>query len=130
MVMAHLIIQYTENLDNQVNMTGVCNVMSGVMQKTGFFPLAGIRVRAYPVMYSSIADEHPENAFLDMVLRMGEGRTEQQKSTIGADLMAAAEAEFSMQLANPYFALSLEIIVISKLLSWKNNSIHKRLRPN
>ena len=128
--MAHLIIQYAESLDNQVNMAGVCNVMSGVMQKTGFFPLAGIRVRAYPVMYSSIADEHPENAFLDMVLRMGEGRTEQQKSTIGADLMAAAEAEFSMQLANPYFALSLEIIVISKLLSWKNNSIHKRLRPN
>ena len=128
--MAHLIIQYTESLDNQVNMTRICNVMSGVMQKTGFFPLAGIRVRAYPVMHSSIADEHSENAFLDMVLRMGEGRTKQQKSTVGTDLMAAAEAEFSMQLANPHFALSLEIIVISKLLSWKKNSIHKRLRPN
>jgi len=65
-----------------------------------------------------------------MVLRMGEGRTEQQKSQVGTDLMAAAEAEFSTQLANPHFALSLEIIVISKLLSWKKNSIHSRLRPN
>ena len=128
--MAHLIIQYTENLDNQVNMTGVCNVMSGVMQKTGFFPLAGIRVRAYPVTHSSIADGHPENTFLDMVLRMGEGRTEQQKSIVGTDLMVAAEAEFSTQLANPHFALSLEIIEISKLLSWKKNSMHKRLSPN
>jgi 5-carboxymethyl-2-hydroxymuconate isomerase len=128
--MAHLIIQYSENLDSQVKMTDVCKVMSGVMQKTGFFPLAGIRVRAYPVTHRSIADEHPENTFLDMVLRMGEGRTEQQKSRVGTDLMAAAEAEFSTQLANPHFALSLEIIVISKLLSWKKNSIHNRLRPN
>ena len=128
--MAHLIIQYAESLDKHVNMTHFCNVMSGVMHKTGFFPLAGIRVRAYPVMHSSIADQHPENTFLDMVLRMGEGRTEQQKSKVGTDLMAAAEAEFSKQLANPHFALSLEIIVISKLQSWKKNSIHNRLRPN
>ena len=115
--MAHLIIQYAESLDKQVNITRVCNVMSGIMHKTGFFPLAGIRVRAYPVMHSSIADQHLENTFLDMVLRMGEGRSEQQKSKAGTDLMAAAESEFSKQLANPYFALSLEIIVISKLLS-------------
>jgi len=128
--MAHLIIQYAESLDKQVNITRVCNVMSGIMHKTGFFPLAGIRVRAYPVMHSSIADGHPENTFLDMVLRMGEGRTEQQKSTVGTDLMVAAEAEFSTQLANPHFALSLEIIEISKLLSWKKNSMHKRLSPN
>ena len=128
--MAHLIIQYAESLDKQVNITRVCSVMNGIMHKTGFFPLAGIRVRAYPVMHSSIADGHPENTFLDMVLRMGEGRTEQQKSAVGTALMAAAEAEFSTQLANPHFALSLEIVVISKLLSWKSNSIHKRLRPN
>ena len=128
--MAHLIIQYSENLDGQVNMTEVCSVMSGAMQKTGLFPLAGIRVRAYPVTYSSIADEHRENAFCDMVLRMGEGRTDQQKSKIGIDLMAVAEVEFSTHLANPYFALSLEIIEISKILSWKKNSIHKRLSPN
>ena len=128
--MAHLIIQYSEHLDSRVNMTHVCSVMSGVMQKTGLFPLAGIRVRAHPVMHRSIADEHPENAFCDMVLRMGEGRTDQQKSRVGTDLMAAAEAEFFAQLSTPYFALSLEIIVISKLLSWKKNSIHNRLRPN
>ena len=128
--MAHLIIQYSENLDSQVNMTNVCSVMSGVMQKTGLFPLAGIRVRAYPLMHRSIADEHPENAFCDMNLRMGEGRTDLQKSRVGTDIMAAAEVEFSAQLANPNFALSLEIIVISKLLSWKKNSIHNRLRPN
>ena len=128
--MAHLVIQYSENLDTQVNMTDFCSVMSGMMQKMGLFPLAGIRVRAYPVMHRSIADEHPENAFCDMILRMGEGRTDQQKSSVGTDLMAAAEAEFSAQLANPYFALSLEIIVISKSLSWKKNSIHNRLRPN
>ena len=127
--MAHLIIQYSSNLDSLKDMTNVCRVMSKAMQKTELFPLAGIRVRAYPVIHSSIADKHSDNAFVDMVLRMGEGRTEKQKVMAGTDLMATAEVEFSEQMANPHFALSLEIIVISKLLSWKKNTIHKRLMP-
>ena len=64
--MPHLIIQYSESLGEQVNMTEFCAVMSKVMQQTGLFPLAGIRVRAHPMPHSSIADEHPENAFLDI----------------------------------------------------------------
>ena len=68
--MPHFIIQYSENLDDQVNMTELCAVMSKAMQQTGLFPLAGIRVRAHPMPHSSTADEHPNNAFADMILRM------------------------------------------------------------
>ena len=128
--MAHLIIQYSENLGSHMNMSNFCNKMNKVMQATNLFPLAGIRVRAHPVPYSSIADEHPDNAFVDMILRMGEGRSDEQKSNVGLALMVAAEATFSVQLAQPHFALSLEIIVISKPLSWKKNTIHPRLKAN
>lgn len=126
--MAHLIIQYSENLGSNMNMSNFCNKMNKVMQATNLFPLAGIRVRAHPMLMSSIADQHPDNAFVDMILRMGEGRSDEQKSNVGLALMVAAEAAFAVQLAQPHFALSLEIIVISKLLSWKKNSIHPRLK--
>ena len=126
--MPHLVIQYSENLGEQVNMTEFCAVMSKALQQTGLFPLAGIRVRAYPTPDSSTADEHPDNAFADIILRIGEGRSEVQKAIVGSSLMKVAKSAFVAQLAHPHFALSLEIIEISKLLSWKTNSIHPRLK--
>ena len=126
--MPHLVIQYSKNLGEQVNMTDFCIAMSKALQQTGLFPLAGIRVRAYPALDSSTADEHPDNAFADIILRIGEGRSEEQKAIVGHSLMEAAKSAFVAQLAHPHFALSLEIIEISKLLSWKINSIHPRLK--
>ncbi len=126
--MPHLIIQYSENLGEQVNMTELCTVMSKAMQQTGLFPLAGIRVRAHPMPHNSIADEHPNNAFADFIFRIGEGRSDAQKAVAGTALMAAAKSVFAIQLTQPHFVLSLEIVEISKPFSWKTNSIHPRLK--
>ena len=73
------------------------------MQETGVFPLAGIRVRAHPMPHYFVADGHPKNAFVDMVLRMGEGRSDATKSEVGAFLMARAEAVFAPLLAESIF---------------------------
>jgi 5-carboxymethyl-2-hydroxymuconate isomerase len=62
-----------------------------------------------------------------MILRMGEGRSDATKSEVGAFLMARAAAVFAPLLAEPHFALSLEIVTISKPFSWKTNSIHARI---
>ena len=125
--MPHLTVQYSQNLDHDVDMKEFCSVMSVAMQQTGVFPLAGTRVRAHPMPQYCVADGHSKNAFVDMVLRMGEGRSDATKSEVGAFLMARAEAVFAPLLADPYFALSLEIVTISKPFSWKTNSIHARI---
>ena len=125
--MPHLTVQYSQNLDHDVDMGEFCSVMSAAMQETGVFPLAGIRVRAHPMPQYSVADGHSKNAFVDMVLRMGEGRSDATKSEVGAILMARAEAVFAPLLVEPYFALSLEIVTISKPFSWKTNSINTRI---
>ena len=125
--MPHLTVQYSQNLDHDLDMNEFCSVMNAAMQQTGVFPLAGIRVRAHPMPQYSIADGHRKNAFVDMVLRMGDGRSDATKSEVGAFLMARAEAVFAPLLAEAYFALSLEIVTISKPFSWKTNSIHARI---
>ena len=125
--MAHLTVQYSQNLAHDVDMAEFCSVMSVAMQETGVFPLAGIRVRAHPMPQYSVADGHTKNAFVDMILRMGEGRSDATKSEMGAFLMARAEAVFAPLLAEPFFALSLEVVTISKPFSWKTNSIHARI---
>ena len=125
--MPHLIVQYSQNLDYNTDIKEFCSVMNVAMQETAVFPLAGIRVRAHPMLHYSVADEHPKNAFVDMILRMGEGRSDATKSEVGAFLMARAAAVFAPLLVEPHFALSLEIVTISKPFSWKTNSIHARI---
>lgn len=124
--MPHLTIEYSANTGTDMN--ALCQTLHGVMLQSGLFELGAIRVRARACPQYAVADLLPENAFADMVLRIGKGRSDAEKQAIGAALMQAAEAHFATLLARPHFALSLEVQEISAPLSWKTNAIHPRLR--
>lgn len=125
--MPHLTIQHSMHIATGP-MTQLCEVLLGVMVETGLYPIGGIRVRAIACPAVAIADQHPDNAFVDMILRIGTGRSEADKKMTGDRLMACAEKFFSDKLAHPHFALSLEIIEIDPVFSWKTNSMHGRLK--
>ena len=126
--MPHLIIQYSKNLDTQVDMQSLCEQLRGKMIETGIFPLGGIRVRAFAADTCAIADAHPDNAFADMMLRIGAGRSLADKKNAGDLLVETARHFFAAQLDESHFALSFEIVEIDPDLSWKINSIHPRLK--
>jgi 5-carboxymethyl-2-hydroxymuconate isomerase len=126
--MPHLTIEYSANLDSVSDLTALCDTLKAVMLQSGLFELGAIRVRARPCPHYAIADAVPENAFSDMILRIGHGRSDADRRVVGAALMRAAEAHFAPQLACPHFALTLEVQEISTTFSWKTNAIHPRLR--
>jgi 5-carboxymethyl-2-hydroxymuconate isomerase len=72
--MPHFTIEYSANLDARVDMGAVVEIVRKAAVETGIFPLGGIRVRAIRCEHSAIADGRPDFGFLDMVLRLGEGR--------------------------------------------------------
>lgn len=125
--MPHLSIQYSDNVHSDEIAT-LCTSLHAAMSDTGIFPLGGIRVRAIACSCFAIADLHPENAFVDMVLRIGAGRTEPEKSVAGEAIMEKAKDVFLARFQQPHFALSLEIVDIHPILSWKRNSMHPRLK--
>ncbi len=124
--MPHLTVEYSANLNS--DMTALCNALHAAMMLSGLFELGAIRVRARPCPHYAIADQLPENTFADMILRIGQGRSESDRTSIGVALMQVAQAHFAAQLARPHFALTLEVQEISATLSWKTNAIHPRLR--
>lgn len=126
--MPHLTIQHSPSLAARYEMAALCEALRVEMVAQGCFPIGGIRVRAWPTPAEAIADGHEVNAYADMVLRMGAGRSAEVKRAAGAALMAIAEAFFADDLAKPHFALALEIIEIDPEFSWKTNSIHPRLK--
>lgn len=125
--MPHLTLQYSPALGQRHDMSVLCERLRCVMIDAGCFPLGGIRVRAWPTPAEALADGHPDNAYADMILRMGAGRSAEAKRAAGAALMAEAEAFFADDLAKPHMMLALEIVEIDPDFSWKTNSIHARV---
>lgn len=126
--MPHLSIEYSANLDSAVDMAELCRLAVRTILDTGLFEVGAIRVRAFRADVYVIADQLPENAFVDMSLRIGEGRSTSEKKHAGSSIFVAVSEFLLPQLATPHFALSLEIREIDGELSWKANAIHPRLR--
>ena len=121
-------IEYSANLDAKVDMPALCALVSRTMLDTGVFEPGAIRVRAFRAEAYAIADRLPENGFIDMNLRIGKGRSAEDKKRAGEAIFAAVSGHLASLFATPHFALSLEIREIDAELSWKKNAIHPRLR--
>ena len=126
--MPHLSIQYSPQLDDSHDMGALCHALSDAIIETALFPVAGIRVRAFRAEYESVADRHPDNAFVAMQMFIGQGRTLEEQQRAGAHIYAAAEAFFADRLSAPYFMLSMEIFENQADVSWKRNTVHPRLK--
>jgi len=126
--MPHFRIEYSTNLDAQVDMAKVVEIVRKAAVQTGIFPLGGIRVRAVRCEHYAIGDGNPEFAFLDMVLRLGEGRDLQTRKTAGEHIFRALSACLDPVFAKGKFALSFDMQINDKETSWKRNNIHEALK--
>jgi len=126
--MPHMAIEYSANLDSSVDMADLCALVSRTIFDTGLFELGAIRVRAFRADAYAVADRLPQNGFIDMNLRIGKGRSAQEKKRAGEAIFAAVSGHLARLFTTPHFALSLEIREIDAELSWKKNAIHPRLR--
>jgi 5-carboxymethyl-2-hydroxymuconate isomerase len=126
--MPHFHIEYSGNLTDRINMDDFCKTIHQAIFATSFFELGAIRVRAFRADHCAIADLISENAFIDMVFRVGQGRTPEQLKIVGETIFKVTSEYLKELFGTPHFALSLEIREIEAALSWKKNSIHARLR--
>lgn len=126
--MPHFTYEYSANLDGRLDHASLCDRIFETAISTGFFEVGAVRVRAVRCDHFRVADALPDNAFLDLSLRMGQGRAEDDRKAIGEALFTALQDELSDLLAEPHFALSFEIREIQSTYSWKKNAIHPRVR--
>lgn len=126
--MPHLIIQYSRDLEDHVDMDALCAALRDAMVSTGIFPLGGIRVRGFRADAQAIADGARTYHFVDLVLRMGAGRAPADRARALRDIYGTARAFLEPRLPDPC-ALSMEVVEISAEFSEKSwNTIHTALR--
>ena len=126
--MPHFTIEYSANLDKRVDVANVVELVRKAAVETGIFPLGGIRVRAIRCEYSAIADGSAHFGFLDMVLRLGEGRDLATRKKAGEHIFKMLSAYLDPMFAESKFALSFDMQINDKETSWKRNNIHDALQ--
>ena len=126
--MPHFTIEYSANLDHRLDIGAVCEVVRKAAVETGIFPLGGIRVRAIRCEHYAIADARQDYGFLDMVLRIGEGRDLPTRKTAGEHVFNALSRHLDPFFAGSKFALSFDMQINDKDTSWKRNNIHDALK--
>jgi 5-carboxymethyl-2-hydroxymuconate isomerase len=126
--MPHFTIEYSANLEGRVDMEKVVEVVRKAAVETGIFPLGGIRVRAISCEHYAIADGNSQFGFLDMVLRLGEGRDLATRKQAGEHIFKALSAHLDPLFAQSQFALSFDMQINDKDTSWKRNNIHEALK--
>jgi 5-carboxymethyl-2-hydroxymuconate isomerase len=125
--MPHFRIEYSANLASQIDVAGFCQVIHSAIMATGLFELGAVRVRAFRADDFAIADQLPENAFIDMQFAIGEGRNGEALKQAGEHIFKVASDHLASLFETPHFALSFQMTEINSNLSWKKNAMHARL---
>ena len=126
--MPHFTIEYSANLDDRLDIGAACEVVRKAAVETGIFPLGGIRVRAVRCEHYAIADARQDYGFLDVVLRIGEGRDLPTRRKAGEHVFQALSGHLDPVFAASTFALSFDMQINDKDTSWKRNNIHDALK--
>ena len=90
--MPHFIIEYSGNLEDVVDMSAFCEEIRKTAAGIETFPMPGIRVRAFRADHYAIADGNPKHAFIDISIRLREGRSQEVKESASQRIFEAAKA--------------------------------------
>ena len=128
--MPHFTLEYSANIEARLDMGKTVEVVRKAAVETGIFPLGGIRVRAIRCEHYAIADGDPKHGFLAMLLRLGEGRDLATRKKAGEHIFRALSDHLDPVFAASQFALSFEMQINDKEMSWKRNNIHESLKAD
>jgi len=126
--MPHITIDYSANLEPEVDIAALCDLLRRAAIETGEFPVAGVRVRAFAARHVSIADGNPDHGYIDIGVRLRGGRDLATRERATAHIFTAAEGFLAHVMARRSLALSLEMRDIDPALSPKTGSIRDYLK--
>jgi 5-carboxymethyl-2-hydroxymuconate isomerase len=113
--MPHVVLQYTANLEREVDMRALCRDIAAVLieqkDEAGgpLFPIGGTRVLAYPAQVYAVADGKADYAFCYINIRIASGRSEAAKKRAGDAVLVKVKARFAAAFEKNHVGVTLQI---------------------
>ena len=122
--MPHVIVEYSANVQSHTDIPGLIRTVHQAALSSGLFATAAVRTRAARRDIFAVADEHPQNAFVGITIRMAGGRTEAERQRLADLVFDAACAYLDRQGAHQRLALSFELQEIVEIGARRRNALH------
>ncbi|MFL5311837.1 MAG: 5-carboxymethyl-2-hydroxymuconate Delta-isomerase [Myxococcales bacterium] len=123
--MPHVVVEYSANLRGRIEPDALVECVHRAALRTGVFPVGGTRTRAAERASYRIADGHPDNAFVHVVMRIAQGRDLATRRRVGEEVFAALGKYLQGVFERAPLGISLEIQEIDPEVSWKKNNLHE-----
>jgi 5-carboxymethyl-2-hydroxymuconate isomerase len=121
--MPHQIIEYSANLESRIDIESIVDGLHEAAMGIDGLPLGGLRTRAAKREAYQVADRHPDNAFVHVILKLGHGRPLEKRREFGEALFAALCDLLEPVSSSSPLAISFEIQEIHPDLTWKKNNL-------
>ena len=128
--MPHFQIEYSANIEDEVDISALCDNIRTSAAKVQAFPIAGIRVRAVRVEHFAIADGNPKHGFIDLSIRLREGRPDNVKLDALNAIFSALKNFMANAMETRSIALSTEMRDIDNVLSAKFGNIRDHMKDS
>jgi len=128
--MPHFQIEYSSNIEDVVDISALCDTIRASAATVQAFPLAGIRVRAVRVEHFSIADGNPKHGFIDLSIRLREGRPDDVKLDALTIIFSTLKNFTAKAMETRPIALSTEMRDIDNVLSAKFGNIRDHMEDS
>ena len=126
--MPHLTIEYSKNVEDNINVTDLVKVMHETSADIEALPLGGLRTRAVSRQDYLIADGDSSNTFVNVALRIAPGRSAEIKKDAGERLFYALNNFFEPIWSSFPIALSFEIQELDADLRWKKSNLREHMK--
>jgi len=121
--MPHIIVEYSANLESDIDINGLVCALHECAMELDALPTGGIRVRAARREHFKVGDGHPDNGFISVLLRIGEGRPLELRQEIGKTLFAVVKDYVQDAYNKRPIALSFEVQEIDPEARWNQGNI-------
>lgn len=126
--MAHFVLEYSDNLNqDKVSVQKLFAALHDAAQKTELFPLKGIRSRAYCCENYRLADGNPDHGFAHLEVKLGAGRSLEERKLASEQFFAVFTEHFSDAFAQKGIGLSFEMRELEPVLKFNKNNIQDYL---
>ena len=121
--MPHQTIEYSANLEPQLDIDALVRALHETAAGIDALPIGGLRTRAVARQHYRIADGHPDNAFINVFLRIAPGRPFDVRKAAGEKLFQALCDYLEPIFSSSPLAISYEIQELDADLRWKQNNL-------
>lgn len=126
--MPHFIVEYSANIEDELDLPELLKVLNETAVSTGVFPLGGIRSRAIRCEHFRVAEGDPENGFIHLTAKVGSGRPIETLQEAGDSVFKAFTDFLEPIFSTRYLSIGFELTELHPVLNYKKNNIHQKLK--